>query len=128
MGKDLKKHWYSKMWDFVTRPKTLYDEAKVNKDADGKKIDKKLKDKEGLGFFATLKHIFWPSSTGGKLAYGTVAATAAAGVVGGFKYAEHREDQRKSSTRDGECQEEYRSSTTAPTKCNREGTHNERGN
>merc|ERR1712098_671476 len=98
MGKDLKKHWYSKMWDFVTRPKTLYDEAKVNKDADGKKIDKKLKDKEGLGFFATLKHIFWPSSTGGKLAYGTVAATAAAGVVGGFKYAEHREGQRKSSS------------------------------
>lgn len=69
-------------WAFFTRPKTLWNESREKK----------------MGVFDTIKHIFWPSSTGAKVAYAAGAATVAAGVVGGFKYAEHREDQRKSES------------------------------
>merc|ERR1711964_619634 len=92
--KENAKAWYTKAWDFITRPKTLWNEARKNEGADGQPIDDKIKE-GGLGVFATIKHIFWPSSTEGKVAYVAGAAT----VVGGFKYAEHREDKRKSDSR-----------------------------
>merc|ERR1711964_677122 len=82
----------------ITRPKTLWNEARKNEGADGQPIDDKITE-GGLGVFATIKHIFWPSTTEGKVAYVAGAATVAATVVGGLKYAEHREDQRKSDSR-----------------------------
>merc|ERR1711964_183958 len=54
---------------------------------------------ESLGVFGTIKHIFWPKSTGAKVAYAAGAATVAATVVGGLKYAEHRENERTSDSR-----------------------------
>merc|ERR1711964_480645 len=86
--KENAKAWYTKTWDFTTRPKTLWNKARDPKREGG-----------AMGVFAALKYALWPSSTGGKVAYVAGAATVAAGVVGGVKYAEHREDKRKSDSR-----------------------------
>merc|ERR1711964_688780 len=80
--------WYTKAWAFITRPKTLWNKARDPK-----------RDGGAMGVFGALQHALWPSSTGGKVACAVGAATVAAGVVGGFKYAEHREDKRKSDSR-----------------------------
>jgi len=90
------KAWYTNVWDFVTRPKTLWNEARKNS-ANGEMIDADAG--ESLGVFGTIKHIFWPKSTGAKVAYAAGAATVAATVVGGLKYAEHRENERTSDSR-----------------------------
>jgi len=97
--KENAKAWYTKAWDFITRPKTLWTQARTNTGDDGKKIERTIDLGQPLGIFGTIKHIFWPTSTGAKVAYVAGAATVAAGVVGGFKYAEHREDKRKSDSR-----------------------------
>merc|ERR1711964_673358 len=82
------------LWGFITRPYTLWCDAR-NPD-----IQVKGQTSPGkMGVWGSLKHALWPSSTGGKLAYAAGAATVAAGVVGGLKYAEHREDKRKSDSR-----------------------------
>merc|ERR1711964_48140 len=86
--KENAKAWYTKTWDFITRPKTLWNQARDPK-----------REGRAMGVFAALQHALWPSSTGGKVACAVGAATVAAGVVGGFKYAEHREDKRKSDSR-----------------------------
>jgi len=92
--KENAKAWYTKTWDFVTRPYTLW--------CDARNPESQVEGQTGpgtMGVLGSLKHALWPSSTGGKLAYAAGAATVAAGVVGGLKYAEHREDQRKSDSR-----------------------------
>jgi len=93
------KPWYTKTWDFVTRPKTLWNEARSNKLPNGKPIDDSIETGESLGVFGTIKHILWPSSTGAKVAYAAGAATVATGVVSGLKYTEHRKDQLTSESR-----------------------------
>merc|ERR1711964_955905 len=85
--------------EFIFRPKTLWSEARANKDANGVQIDAEVTG--GLGVFGTLKHMFWPTSKSGcATAVAAVGAAAAVGVAGRHKYKKYAEMERKRKIRE----------------------------